>query len=97
MSAPRCHVCERRVDHDHDPYYVATDPGHYDDERFEVAMGNDVFVGACWSCWFKWPDDHKRELGGLFAVPELEPEERRAPLTDRELDELISVLQVTAS
>ena len=56
----RCHICERKLDHDHDPYYVDTDAGHYEDERFEVAMRNHWFVTACWSCWFKWPDAHKR-------------------------------------
>jgi hypothetical protein len=66
-----CHICERRVDHDHDPYYVDTDPRHYADERFEVAMGNHLFVRACWSCWFKWPDRHKRRCGEL-TIPERE-------------------------
>jgi hypothetical protein len=65
----RCHICERPVDHDRDPYYVDTDPGHYDDERgLEVAMGNHMFVRACWSCWFKWPDDHKRREGEITGL-----------------------------
>lgn len=51
----RCHICERPVKHDRDPYYVKNDPGHYDDERFEVAMGNHLFVRACWSCWMRCP------------------------------------------
>ena len=64
----RCDICTRRVDHDRDPYYVDTDVGHYDDERFEVAMGNHLFVRACWSCWMKWPDDHKRREGEVMGL-----------------------------
>ncbi|MBA3402569.1 MAG: hypothetical protein H0U05_11370 [Actinobacteria bacterium] len=67
----RCHICERPVEHDRDPYYVKNDPGHYDDERFEVAMGNHLFVRACWSCWMRWPDRHKRREGCL-TIPERE-------------------------
>jgi hypothetical protein len=52
----RCHICERPVSHDHDPFQP---DGHYDDERWTVAMGNGIFVAACWSCWFKWPDERK--------------------------------------
>lgn len=61
----RCHICERPIDHDWDPFYVANDPGHYDDERFEVAMGDHLFVRTCWSCFFRWPDAHKRRAGEL--------------------------------
>ena len=61
----RCHICERSVDHDWDPYYVDTDPGHYDDERFEVAMRNHFYVRACYRCWSLWPDAHKRREGEI--------------------------------
>jgi len=67
----RCHICERPLEHDRDPYYVQTHPGHYDDERFEVATANHRFVTACWSCWMKWPDDHKRRCGEV-TIPERE-------------------------
>jgi hypothetical protein len=66
----RCGICERRVDHDRDPYYLTTHPGHYDDERFEVAMANHLFVRACWSCFMRWPTNHKRR-GGCMTEPEL--------------------------
>ena len=90
-----CHICERRVDHDHDPYYVETDPGHYDDERFEVAMGNHLFVPACWSCWMKWPDEHKMALGSGFGFcPEEPPNDPRpSPIS---IDRLVEILQETA-
>jgi hypothetical protein len=53
----RCHICERPVEHDHDPHQPE---GHYaDDPCYVVAMGNGIYVDACWSCWFKWPDAHK--------------------------------------
>jgi hypothetical protein len=60
----RCHVCERKLDHDWNPYHVEADRGHYDDEHgLEVALGNHLFVSACFSCWFRWPDEHKRRAG----------------------------------
>jgi hypothetical protein len=52
----RCHVCERPVDHDHGPCQPAD---HYDDDEWSVVMRNRIIVKACWSCWMKWPDDHK--------------------------------------
>jgi hypothetical protein len=64
----RCRICERAVEHDHDPYYLKTDPGHYDDERFEVAMRNHLYVSACFRCWSLWPDAHKRREGELEAL-----------------------------
>jgi len=42
----RCHICERRC----------TD----EDEPYNVAMRNGLYVDACWSCWMRWPDEHKR-------------------------------------
>jgi hypothetical protein len=81
----RCHICTRPTDHDHDPYYVDTDPGHYDDEvGLEVAMGNHLFVRACWSCWMKWPDEHKLFPARGFGRWELTT------------DELVDLLRVTA-
>jgi hypothetical protein len=78
----RCHVCERPLEHDHDPYYVANDPGHYADERFEVAMGNHLFVPACWSCFTKWPTNHKRREGCLTEPERVELEELRPWLVE---------------
>jgi hypothetical protein len=75
VSALRCHICERPVDHDRDPYYVATDPGHYDDEDdLEVALDNGIFFPACFSCWLRWPSAHKRPIrigASLISVEEL--------------------------
>lgn len=64
-AGARCHICARPVDHDRDPYYVETDPGHYHDEQFEVALANHILVRACWSCWMKWPLASKRRVGDL--------------------------------
>jgi hypothetical protein len=41
----RCHICER--------------PREPEDEEYEVAMRNGLYVPACWSCWMRWPDEHK--------------------------------------
>ncbi len=67
----RCGICERLVSHDHDPFYVETDPGHYDDECFEVALASHLFVHACWSCFTRWPTPRKRRCGEL-TLPERE-------------------------
>lgn len=56
----RCHICERPVDHDRDAYYIETDPEHYAGDSYQVTLHNGLYVAACWSCWFKWPDGHKR-------------------------------------
>ena len=66
-----CGICNRSLNHDWDPYYAETDPGHYRDECFEVALASHLFVHSCWSCWMKWPDRHKRRCGEL-TVPERE-------------------------
>lgn len=43
MSASRCHVCDRPRE----------------DWECLVAMRNGLYVEACWSCWFRWPDGFK--------------------------------------
>ena len=53
----RCHICTRPIDHDHDPH---APEGHYNGDEYNVVMRNGFYVAACWSCWFKWPDAHKR-------------------------------------
>lgn len=64
----RCHVCERPVTHDHDPYAL---PGHYDGDRWEVVMRNGFIVRSCQSCWMRWPDPFKLfPSTGFGYVPE---------------------------
>lgn len=77
----RCHICERPLDHDHDPHAPV---GHYADERRQVAMRNGLYVDACWSCWFKWPDE--RKIWPTFGFG-------RAPVN---VDRVVAVLQETA-
>jgi hypothetical protein len=52
----RCHICERPLEHDHDEHQPK---GHYADDAYLVAMRNGLYVDACWSCWMRWPDEHK--------------------------------------
>jgi hypothetical protein len=58
-----CGVCSRRLSHDWDPFWEEVDPGHYlGDGPYQVALGNGLFVDACWSCWMKWPGEHTRDV-----------------------------------
>jgi len=57
-----CGICERRLDHDWDPYYVENDPGHYDGDVYLVRMGNGRIVRSCWSCWMKVSPIEKPEV-----------------------------------
>jgi hypothetical protein len=87
----RCGICERPVDHDWDPYYAETDPGHYDDERFEVALRNHLYVTACYRCYSLWPDSHKRREAEAERVEVWRPAEPGEPWRwPRTLDELMA-------
>jgi hypothetical protein len=56
----RCHICER--------------PREPEDDGYLVAMRNHLYVDACWSCWFKWPDERKLNLrNGSGLGPDHDP------------------------
>jgi hypothetical protein len=63
-------VCKRPVDHDWAPYYAENDREHYSDDQWTVALRNGLYVDACWTCWFGWPDEHKLFSPGRFGRPE---------------------------
>jgi hypothetical protein len=48
LSGPRCSICgEREPDAEFLPFDL-------------VALANGLVVGACSSCWMRWPTDHKQ-------------------------------------
>lgn len=65
----RCVICTRPVGHDRDPYYLKTDSRHYANDAHLVAMRNGLYVEACWSCWMRWPDEHKTWPDVAFGRP----------------------------
>ena len=69
-----CLICER--------------PCEDEDEPYLVAMRNGRYVDACWSCWMRWPDDHKLFPPTGFGRP--------ADLSVRNPDDLVDVLREPA-
>jgi hypothetical protein len=41
----RCHICKRAREAE---------------DEYQVALRNGIYFPACFACWFKWPDEHKR-------------------------------------
>lgn len=54
----RCAVCERPCVREVEPSFGEL-PAVTVPDVWTVAMRNHIYVDACWSCWMKWPDEHK--------------------------------------
>ena len=54
----RCHVCKRPCTHEVEPAFGEL-PAVTEPDVWTVAIRNGLYVDACFSCWFMWPDRHK--------------------------------------
>ena len=55
----RCHICTQACVREVEPAFGDHLPAVTVPDVWTVAMRNGLYVDACHSCWFKWPDDHK--------------------------------------
>lgn len=65
-----CHICRALRVREVEPAFGSL-PAETEPDVWRVAMRNGLYVDACFECWFKWPDDHKRFPETGFGRPAL--------------------------
>jgi hypothetical protein len=54
----RCHICKQPCVREFEPPFGEV-PAVTEPDVWTVAIRNGLYVDACFSCWFLWPDKHK--------------------------------------